>query len=70
MQFLEDVVLPVTPIDRFADSVLRWLDEAAPLEAQECRAPTCPILGLHNTDECADLIEQANIVQAKLDGGL
>lgn len=44
------------PADSFLEQILRVVDRAY---TDECHNPRCPVVGLHNLDECADLIVQA-----------
>ena len=43
------------PADSFFEQILRTIDQQYSFE---CRNPKCPVLGEHNTDECADLVAE------------
>lgn len=43
------------PVDSFFSRILQTIDEQYSFE---CHNPKCPVLGLHNTDECADLVAE------------
>jgi hypothetical protein len=38
-----------------------WLMAIGQWEPRECNHPECPVVGLHNTDECIYLIEEENV---------
>jgi hypothetical protein len=50
-----------TEAEAIADFWARWDEKFGfdPWEPRECTDRDCPIVGLHNTDECANLIHRA-----------
>ena len=45
--------------DGLIERVCRVVDPGQP-QIEACRDSACPVVGAHNTDECRDLIAEAN----------